>query len=95
MKQSEKTIEKRLKKRVEDLGGLCIKLVPTFFKGLPDRMVLMPGSGIYFVETKSTGDKPGPRQLYVHNVFGDLGFKVHIIDTKEGVDNFLDEINTT
>ena len=81
MIESEKTIERKLKKYVENLGGLCIKLVCLHFTGLPDRMILLPGGICKFAEVKTTKKKPSPRQEYVARQLRKLGFEVWIIDS--------------
>ena len=53
----EKTIENKLKKAVVKRGGLCVKFVSPSFAGVPDRIVLLPGGQVAFVETKATGEK--------------------------------------
>lgn len=88
----EKYLEKRLREAVERLGGLCIKLLPFLFTGLPDRMVLLPGGKIYFVELKTTGADMRPRQKYVKKQLEKLGFKVFIIDTHLALEHFLYDI---
>jgi len=93
-KESEKRLEARLRTEVKKLGGWCIKLLSTFSTGLPDRLVLMPGGRIYFVELKSEGLKPSPIQLYVHTQLRNLGFKVYVIDCTKLLNEFLDEIRT-
>lgn len=85
----EKTIEKYLVNEVERLGGLCVKFPPLFFRGFPDRIVLLPGAAIVFVETKATGEKPRLIQTRVHDKLRRLGFRVEVIDSKEGVDDFI------
>lgn len=94
MKQidSEKLIERRLVESVKANGGMCIKLLCDLFIGLPDRMCLFPGHKIAFVELKTTGKKPKPAQIYVHNKLRALGFRVEIIDTIEGVNSFINSI---
>lgn len=89
---SEKVIEAKLVTEVKKTGGLCIKLLCDQFSGLPDRMCLFPGGKIVFVELKSTGQKPRPLQMAVHNRFRLLGFRVEVIDTIEGVNEFLKTI---
>ena len=79
-KHSEKTLERQLQDLVKDRGGLCLKLLPFQFTGLPDRMVLLPHGTVVFCETKSTGDNPSPRQKLVHRKLRELGFKVLIIN---------------
>lgn len=48
----EKEIEKKLRKKVEALGGRCLKWTCPGWSGVPDRIVLLPKGRIYFVETK-------------------------------------------
>lgn len=48
----EKEIEEKLRKMVESHGGRCLKWVCPGWSGVPDRLVLLPGGRIMFVETK-------------------------------------------
>lgn len=89
---SEKVIEAKLVTEVKKTGGMCIKLLCDQFSGLPDRMCLFPGGKIVFVELKSTGKKPRPLQIAVHNKFRALGFRVEVIDTIDGVLNFIKDV---
>ncbi len=52
MTKLEKDIERRLVNMVERHGGLCLKWVCPGWSGVPDRIVLLPGGRIYFVELK-------------------------------------------
>lgn len=88
-KDSEKDIERLLVKKIRANGGMCIKLISDYINGLPDRMCLLPGGRIVFVELKSTGQKPRKIQLYTHSVLRKLGFRVEVIDTLAGVENFM------
>lgn len=63
-----------------------IKLLPTFIKGLPDRMILCKGGYVGFAEIKTTGKKPTKIQLLIHNKLEALGFKVFVIDDLESRD---------
>lgn len=84
---AEKDIERKLKKRVEALGCLCLKFESPGFTGVPDRIILMPGGEVFFVELKALGKKERPRQEYVQQQFRNLGFIVmSSIDSKEGID---------
>ena len=86
---NEKLIEKKLREAVKKLGGIAVKFFVLSFTGFPDRIVLMPGGKIWFVETKSTGKKPTPRQLIVHGMLTKLGFTVVVIDDQVSLDKFL------
>lgn len=88
----EKDIETYLGKRVKSANGMTIKIFPMGNNGLPDRLVLMPYGRAYFVELKDTGKKPRPLQVRVHRALRELGFTVRVIDSKEGVDEFIESI---
>lgn len=89
---NEKLIEKKLREKVKKLGGLAIKFFVLSFTGFPDRIVLMPGAKIWFVELKSTGKKLKPRQEIVIAWLKKLGFSVWVIDTEELLQNFLKQL---
>ena len=89
---SEKLIEKTLVAEVHKLGGWAIKLLCTYVTGLPDRMVLLPGGVIFFVEVKSTGKKPTAVQKLVHEKLRRLGFTVYIIDSLEQLHQTLNKL---
>lgn len=86
---NEKPIEAKLRKGVERLGGLCLKLPAVYFTGIPDRLCLLPGGRLYFVETKSSGKDLSPRQLYVKRQLEGLGFQVFKIDSEAALESFL------
>ena len=50
----EKQIEQKLVKAVRNVGGLCPKFVSPGLAGMPDRLILLPGRRLAFVEVKST-----------------------------------------
>ena len=90
--ESEKVIERKLVEAVKANGGMCIKLLCDNLLGLPDRMTLMPHSKIAFVELKTTGQKSRRIQVFMHNKLRNLGFRVEVIDTVEGVNEFIEDI---
>lgn len=89
---SEKDVERRLVELVKINNGLCIKLLCDQLTGLPDRMCLFPEHKIIFVELKTTGRKPKRIQVYIHNKLKALGFRVEVIDTIKGVEDFISSI---
>ncbi|HUR65447.1 MAG TPA: VRR-NUC domain-containing protein [Chitinophagaceae bacterium] len=89
---NEKLIEKKLREGVKKLGGIAVKFFVLAFTGFPDRIVLMPGGRIWFVETKTTGKTLSPRQKIVLPYLEKLGFKVRVIDRQELLDQFFKEI---
>lgn len=88
----EKQIETYLRDKVKKHGGLALKLVSPGFTGIMDRMLLIQGGLIVFVETKAKGKNLKPRQAYVKRQFEALGFRCEKIDSKEQVDNLIKEI---
>lgn len=89
---SEKQIEQKLKAMVELLGGMCPKWVAPGLVGVPDRIILLPGGKIAFVELKAPGQKPRPIQLIRHQELRDLGFQVFVIDSIDKIKDMLNEI---
>lgn len=87
----EKYLERSLVDIVtKDLKGFCIKLLSTHITGLPDRLCLLPGQRAFFVELKTKGKRPSRIQTWVHDRIRDLGFRVHIIDTLEKLQNMIE-----
>lgn len=89
----EKDIEKELAARVKAMGGIAPKFTSAGFDGMPDRLVLLPGGRMGFVELKAPGKKPRALQLARHRLFRRLGFKVYVIDGIEQIDGVLEEID--
>lgn len=94
MKQidSEKLVERKLVELVKVNNGMCIKLLCDQLIGLPDRLCLFPNHKMAFVETKTTGQKPRRIQAYMHKKLRALGFRVEVIDSVEGVEQFINDI---
>ena len=92
MIESEKLIEKKLTQEVKNVGGMSIKLIPLHIAGLPDRLLLFPGSKLIFVETKTTGDKPRLIQIKIMGKIKDLGFDVRVIDSTRSILKLIDDV---
>ena len=90
----EKIIEQHLVKAVKNSGGIAPKLVCPGFDGMPDRLVLLPGGKIGFVEVKAPGKEPRPLQVARHGLRRRLGFTVYVLDAPEQIGGILDEIRT-
>ena len=82
----ERVIEAYLVKRVKEAGGIAYKFTSPQRRSVPDRLVLLPGGKMQFVETKATGAKPTPMQEREHARLRALGFTVLVIDNKEEID---------
>ncbi|QKN23204.1 VRR-NUC domain-containing protein [Caproicibacterium lactatifermentans] len=91
----EKEIEKKLILAVKQAGGIAPKFTSPGFDGMPDRIVLLPGGHIGFVEVKAPGEKPRPLQLARHEMLRRLGFQVYLLDSIEQIGGVIDEILST
>ncbi|KIL09237.1 nuclease [Clostridium botulinum] len=88
----ESRIENYLKRRVEKLGGKAYKWAPVGVVGVPDRMVLLPGGKVIFVELKAPGKKARKLQEYRAKQLKDLGFRVECFDNIEKIDKLVSNI---
>lgn len=91
----EAKLEAKLRIKVKALGGLCLKWTSPGTTGVPDRIVLMPGGHIYFVELKWGKNGLSPQQKLIHKLLRTLGFQVLTIGTNEELDIFIHAIQTT
>jgi len=91
----EKEIEKQLVVETKRMKGLALKFTSPGFVGVPDRLVLLPGGKLAFVEVKKEGEKPRPIQISRHKLLRKLGFKVYVLDSKKQIKEILNEIYTS
>ena len=94
----ETRIEDRVKAKAKAAGGVAHKWISPGFTGLPDRIVLLPvlpehceivNKYVKMVETKAAGKTPEARQVFVHQQLRNLGYEVHVPDSKEDVDEIF------
>lgn len=79
----EKKLEKWLGDRIKkELNGWFLKFWPAYFTGFPDRLAIIPGGFIWFVETKTELGKLSPRQRLVHKQLLRMGFRVACVHDK-------------
>ena len=88
----EKQVEQKLVKAVKSHDGICPKLVSPGMDGMPDRMVLLPGCRISFVEVKAPGQKPRPLQEQRHRILRKLGFPVFVMDDPAQAEDIIREV---
>ena len=88
----EKTIEKKLVKTAKDMGGVALKFMSPGFDGMPDRIVLLPGGRMGFIEVKVPGKAPRPLQEARHRMLRMLGYRVYVLDRAEQIIQILEDI---
>lgn len=68
---------------------MCIKLPANLYKGIPDRLVLLPMGRVRFVETKTRKGRDTLAQPSFHVFLSRIGFPVYIVRGREGLQEFL------
>lgn len=85
----EKDIEARLVRGVKKLGGRAYKFVSPGNVGVPDRIVVLPGGRVIFVELKTEKGVVSAAQRQQIRVLRDLGADVRVLQGVAAVDRFL------
>ncbi|MDO4306877.1 MAG: VRR-NUC domain-containing protein [Eubacteriales bacterium] len=91
----ESVIESRLRQEAKKRGGMALKFVSPGMNGVPDRIVLLPGGKMAFVELKAPGKVPRALQEKRIWQLRRLGFLVYVLDGTERIGGILDEIQGT
>lgn len=86
---SEKDIERRLVQGVKKLGGRAYKFVSPGNAGVPDRLVVLPGGAVLFVEVKTPSGRLSPSQRLQARELARMGAHVFIVWGAQEVDMFL------
>ena len=87
----EKMIERKFVDEAKAAGGWAPKFTSPGTDGMPDRILLMPGGKIAFVEVKAPGKKPRPLQLMRHAALRRLGFNVFVLDDPNQIQSIIME----
>lgn len=85
--------ENKLRRKIRALGcgAVCLKFVSPGYTGVPDRIILLPGGHVIFVELKQPGKVERERQRYVQSVLRRLGFDVFsAVDSDERIDEVVE-----
>lgn len=85
----EKEVEEYLTKQAKARGWLALKFVSPGCTGVPDRIVILPGGRVGFLELKAPGEIPRKDQQNRIRQLRALGCTAGWADTKEKVDRFL------
>ena len=88
----ERDLERYTTTVIKSHGGLALKFISPGYAGVPDRLVLMPGGKMCFVELKAPGGKPRPLQMRRIDQLRALGFKVYVVDGKEEIGGIIDAL---
>lgn len=81
----EKDVEAAVVKAVKGLGGIAMKFTSPNRRSVPDRICLLPGGRVVFIECKRPGAKLTDKQAAEIERIRRLGFEVLVVDDVEMV----------
>ena len=87
MRESE--LEKRFVEMVRQAGGKAYKFLSPGNDGVPDRIVVLPGGRIGFVELKRKGGKPRKLQKFRMEELESMGCFTAVVDSEESAENII------
>lgn len=88
----ESAIEAMLVRSVVERGGLCYKLVSPGNPGVPDRIVIVPGGRVIFVELKTETGRLSAMQQWQHAELRERGAEARVLRGAEQVRGFVREV---
>ena len=87
---SEKMIERYLCDSIKQMGGVCLKYSNAGMVGYPDRICLLSGGVVFWVELKSKdGGLNEVQKIRIRQLRG-MGHTVNVCRSKEDVDEVLE-----
>lgn len=88
---SEAEVEAHLTRLVRDeVSGECVKFIPDYKRGFPDRLVILPGGRLVWVETKRPqGGRVSGAQRVAHEKLHRMGHRVELVWTKEQAEELV------
>ena len=92
IKTRERDVESRLASSLKKIGLPCLEFEPSNCIGMPDRLVLLPGGKVMWVEVKTDGGSLEEIQKLRHRELESLGHTVRVVWSKDDVDDLIEEI---
>lgn len=87
----EKEIERWMCGVLKKHGGITYKLIG-LVNGLPDRLVILPGGAVWFVELKTEKGRCSPMQNFRIGELRKQGANVRVIRGLEAAKEFISEV---
>lgn len=92
MGRSEKQIEQKLIEGVKELGGVTFKFISPGAAGVPDRVVILPGGTVHFVELKAAGGAASKLQQRMIHKLRRLDVTAVVLTGRNEVEHYLDNL---
>ena len=90
----ESSIERKLVAGIHKAGGIAYKFVSPGHAGVPDRLILLPGGRVLFVELKTDTGRLSALQKEQHKRLRALGMDVRTLYGKTEVEEFISDIQS-
>ena len=87
----ESTIEKHLVAKVKAMGGMAYKFTSPAHRGVADRVVVLPGGVVWFVELKAPGGRLSELQKIFQSDMARMKQKYACLWSKDHVDEWIKE----
>ncbi|WP_346727459.1 VRR-NUC domain-containing protein [Mobiluncus mulieris] len=87
----ESTLERHLVRAVQAEHGVCWKWSSPGITGVPDRICIMPGGIVIFVELKTPTGRLSPRQKKVIQTIKTLQANVRVVYSKKDIDLLMSD----
>jgi streptogramin lyase len=88
----ERDIERYLVRRAIEHGGKAYKWVSPGHVGVADRIVMLPGGVVWFVELKTAAGRLSPLQKIFAADMRRMGINYIVIRSKEEVDQWFSDL---
>jgi len=85
----ERDIERHLVRRAREHGGVAYKWVSPGRVGVADRIVMLPGGRVWFVELKTVKGRLSPLQKIFAADMARMGMNYLVLKSKEEVDQWI------
>ena len=88
----ERDIERHLVRRVAERGGVAYKWVSPGRVGVADRIVMLPGGRVWFIELKTVKGRLSPLQKVFAADMARMGMNYAVLRSKGEVDELLQRV---
>lgn len=88
----EKVLEQKLVRAVKDKNGVAYKFTSPGHNGVPDRLIVLPGGRVVFIEVKTPGrGRLSAVQKHELLRLHELGAEVYVLDSPELIERILEK----